>query len=620
MISRGIVNVVLVATVLGGQFARAQSSAEARGVTITAALEAARGLDPRARTEIVAVLDSARAAGLPTDALAAKVVEGVTKGAAPERIARVVHETYSSMRAAQSILGADLHPGELAAGGGALRAGLGAQDLRRIKTASRDRPSTEALVVATDMLRRGVPASDAVDAVVRLADAGADGEQLLQLQADVAQDVAAGVAPRSAALARARVLSSRPRPQPAPTPAHTPMRPLTSIGANPVQAERSLSADLGFGMWRSPQSNASASLLGLNASQKLSGVHLEGSLAAMRFEERLAESTLRIGVAHLRATSDTLRFGGLRGALAVGLDRDPYDSTFGRAQLALVPTVAVSGRGMLAWISVSPTRSFAREATPSGIESEVGAELTRGGVRLALSALRRRSDQALSILTDSSAIVPSTCQPAPGGRARCLRRASSTSVEGRLSTTLQRVDVVVRGGVLTTMLQSPAKLPTQGWVSLRAGAPLRDNIMLVAQLGSEPPNVVRMLPLRSTFSLGLRIHALERNDLPEQAPAARRAPIEVGPPDVNGERVLRLFAPGTRQVELRGDITAWRSMPLTRGAGGLWELRLRVEPGVYHVVVRYDDGPWQVLTGLPQADDGFDEPTSVLVVGSNETR
>jgi hypothetical protein len=171
---------------------------------------AVRGLEPRARADVVAILDSARAAGLPADALSAKVVEGTTKGASPERIVRVVYETFATMRSARAVLGSDRSSGEIAAGGGALRAGLSVGDLQRIRGASRDRPMTESLVVATDMVRRGVPVADAVGAVVRLAEAGARGEAFLELQADVAQDVAAGVPPRSAALERARALSTRP--------------------------------------------------------------------------------------------------------------------------------------------------------------------------------------------------------------------------------------------------------------------------------------------------------------------------------------------------------------------------------------------------------------------------
>jgi hypothetical protein len=198
--------------------AGAQTNASAPGLSVAAALEAARGLEPRARTEIIAVLDSARAAALPAGVLASKVVEGVSKGAAADRIAHVVHETFSAMRSARSILGAEVDAEEIAAGGGALRAGLGASDLQRIKAASRAGPATEALVVATDLVRRGVPTADAVGAVIRLAETGADGDVLLRLQADVAQDVAAGVAPRSAALERARMLSSRPKPHALPGP------------------------------------------------------------------------------------------------------------------------------------------------------------------------------------------------------------------------------------------------------------------------------------------------------------------------------------------------------------------------------------------------------------------
>ena len=389
---------------------------------------------------------------------------------------------------------------------------------------------------------------------------------------------------------------------------------LTSVAAARASAQQTLSADLGFGIWKSATTSTAASVLGVNASQSLPGWRMEGSLAMTTFGERPGASAPRLSILHLRAASDTIRLAGLRGALALGLDRDPYDSTFGRAQLALVPSLAVGGRGVMAWVSVSPTRSFARGATPNGLESEVGATATRGRVLVSLSALRRQSQQMSDIVGDSSGVLLSSCRLIPNGPTRCLRRVSSTSVDGRMATTLQGVEVDVRGGVLLTALRSPTDAPAQRWAVLRVGAPVQSNVTLIAQLGAEPPNVVRQLPMRTTFALGLRIRARDGADHQEQPTVGRSAPIEVGPLEANGERALRLQAPGARQVDLRGDITGWKSVPLTRGHGGLWELRLRVEPGVHYLVVRHDGGPWQVLRGLPLADDDFGEAVSVLVV------
>ena len=230
MRSRIVYCIPLVAGMLTASHAHAQGiGASSPGASLAAAQDAVRSWDQRPRSDVLAVLDSARAANLPVDVLAAKVVEGANKGASPERIVRVVYETFTTMRSARAALGSDRSPGEIAAGGGALRAGLSTSDLQRIKGASRNRPVIESLVVATDMVRRGVPAADAVGAVVRLAESGADGEMLLQFQADVAQDVAAGVAPRSAALERARVLSTRPGSKSS----RSVGRPLSSDPANP---------------------------------------------------------------------------------------------------------------------------------------------------------------------------------------------------------------------------------------------------------------------------------------------------------------------------------------------------------------------------------------------------
>ena len=395
---------------------------------------------------------------------------------------------------------------------------------------------------------------------------------------------------------------------------------LCAAASTRASAQQSASADLGFGMWRSPTSNTAASILGLSASSELPALRLDGSLALTTSSSRANGSPARLGILHLRAGSDTVTFRGLRGSLDVALDRDAFDTAFAQAQLAVVPSLAVGGRGVLAWVSVRPTRSLIQGATPTGVASEAGASLTRGNTSLSISVLRRRSQQLSTVRADSSGIIPSSCRAAGGGGTECMRRLASTGVAGHLSTTLREVELTVQGGVVTTTLLSASPAPVQRWATFRIGAPVRHNLMLVAQVGSEPPNVTRNLPMRRTVALGMRLRFPDRGERRAASSRTTAPPIELSAAEANGERTLRLHAPASvQQVELRGDLTSWKSVPLVRGSRGLWELRQRIEPGVHHLVVRYDAGPWQPVNGLPQVDDGFGEPTSVLIVGEERT-
>jgi hypothetical protein len=53
---------------------------------------------------------------------------------------------------------------------------------------------------------------------------------------------------------------------------------------------------------------------------------------------------------------------------------------------------------------------------------------------------------------------------------------------------------------------------------------------------------------------------------------------------------------------------------MTPIGAGWWELVAPAEPGIHHVRVRLDHGPWQIPPGLLRADDGYDQPTGVLIL------
>ncbi len=179
-----------------------------RGDTTAApALAAAlAALPPEERAGIVALLDSARSAGLPAAPLHGKVVEGVAKHAEPAQIAAVLRRVAAGLGAARVAFGAATEA-ELVAGGAAVQAGVTPAQLRRLRASlPRGRPATQAVVVLTDLARRGVPPADGAAALARLARAGVGDAALARLRADVAGDLAAGLGPGTAVTRRADAL------------------------------------------------------------------------------------------------------------------------------------------------------------------------------------------------------------------------------------------------------------------------------------------------------------------------------------------------------------------------------------------------------------------------------
>ncbi len=155
---------------------------------------------------VVPLLDSARAAGLPTDLLEAKVLEGVTKGANADVIANAVRRLASDLGAARRLLGGGASAREIAAGAGALRAGFSGADLERIHAARGARDAAVAFEVATDLVASTVPVDTAARVVLRALTSGASDEQLAQLRMAVERDVANGVPAPVAASLRATLL------------------------------------------------------------------------------------------------------------------------------------------------------------------------------------------------------------------------------------------------------------------------------------------------------------------------------------------------------------------------------------------------------------------------------
>jgi hypothetical protein len=156
-----------------------------------------------------AQIDSAREAGLPTQPLVLKALEGLSKAATHDQILAAVKALRERLRIAASVFGTDQSEQVLEAAAAAVYAGIDVATLREMALGTRPDAIGMALVVLGDLVRRGVPESDAKHAVISLGAAGADARALSDFRRSVDDDIRTGLAPGRAAELRLRGVLAR---------------------------------------------------------------------------------------------------------------------------------------------------------------------------------------------------------------------------------------------------------------------------------------------------------------------------------------------------------------------------------------------------------------------------
>ncbi len=179
----------------------------------SAALAPARAQDPRigtrldapSRAAITALVDSARAQGIPVEPLMEKVYEGMGKGADGPRIVAAVRSLTLEMASAHRALGTVASADEIKAAASAMHAGVPAVELGKLKKQSGLRRSlTLPFTVLADIVSRGVPVQTAANAIRSLMGAGAKDADINTFQRNVRVDIEQGAPPAAAAETRAR--------------------------------------------------------------------------------------------------------------------------------------------------------------------------------------------------------------------------------------------------------------------------------------------------------------------------------------------------------------------------------------------------------------------------------
>ena len=156
-----------------------------------------------AHAAVAALVDSARAAGLPTDPLVNRALEGAAKGADGQRIVAAVRALSARLADARAALGASASEAELVAGAAAVRAGASTAFLARLRREAPREPLVVPLAVMADLVARGVPADTAATSVLALVRSGARDADLVAFRENVERDISLGAAGGAAASLRA---------------------------------------------------------------------------------------------------------------------------------------------------------------------------------------------------------------------------------------------------------------------------------------------------------------------------------------------------------------------------------------------------------------------------------
>ena len=162
-------------------------------------------LDPASLAAINAMVDSAKAQGIPVGPLHDKVNEGVAAGADGPHIVTAVRILSLDLASAYKALGSRATVDEIKAAAYAMHAGVPAVELGKLKQQSGLRRSLSLpFTVLADIISRGVPVRTAANAIRSLVGAGAKDKDISDFQRNVKVDIEQGAPPAAAAETRAQ--------------------------------------------------------------------------------------------------------------------------------------------------------------------------------------------------------------------------------------------------------------------------------------------------------------------------------------------------------------------------------------------------------------------------------
>lgn len=152
-------------------------------------------LDQETRSQVVALVDSLRKEGLPVEPIVDRALEGAAKRADGTLIVKVVRGFASHLRVARNVLGPGSSDREIVAGANALKAGIKAEELTRVRSARDGLRYAVAFDVLTGLKNRNVPNDTAVRVIGTLVRLAASDAQYVALLDQIERAIADGTPP-----------------------------------------------------------------------------------------------------------------------------------------------------------------------------------------------------------------------------------------------------------------------------------------------------------------------------------------------------------------------------------------------------------------------------------------
>jgi len=163
--------------------------------------------------------------------------------------------------------------------------------------------------------------------------------------------------------------------------------------------------------------------------------------------------------------------------------------------------------------------------------------------------------------------------------------------------------------VMAAVRRAPAPLPARAWAWLR-----EPRAMAVSPLSGLAAAAALAAVLVAGTWAAVRTARAPGATGEAAAPAARGATSVV---------TFVLVAPRARTVALAGDFDGWdrTSLPMRRGASGLWTLDVPLAPGRYQYAFVVDGRQFVADPSAPRAvGDDFGTPNSVVTVSGGAPR
>ena len=168
------------------------AAASIAGAQQAAPAVSASALDSASAVQVARIVDDARAAGLPTERIVAKVKLGLLIHTSTPRIVAAARAVADRLELARAALAPTPSPADIEAGEDALSVGIHVDALKTLRAVNPTQSIAVPLGVLEQLVASGVSTKRATDMVTQLIRRGATNVQLVALGNDVDSDVGRG--------------------------------------------------------------------------------------------------------------------------------------------------------------------------------------------------------------------------------------------------------------------------------------------------------------------------------------------------------------------------------------------------------------------------------------------